>query len=145
MEATRSITPGARSKTRPPAASARRVTSTTAGASAALGGDVDGLDRCAGVERHRQQLRPLDHHDPLGGPQAPLAEELAEPPHPLVGEGQTRVGQEPASAVAGAWPARSLATCTSDANASGSVTARSASTLRSTSTSARCRPAMNRL
>jgi len=39
----------------------------------------------------------------------------------------------------------SSAICTSEAKASGAVTARSARTLRSTSTSARCRPAMNRL
>ena len=146
VEATRSITPGARSKTRPPPARTRSVTVDARPARRPLGGDVDGLDVGAGGQRHRQQFRPLDHHDLLGGPQAPplrrswrsLRTRWWVKARPDWVRNRPRRSQ---AAVARA----SLATCTSEANASGAVTARSARTLRSTSTSARCRPAMKRL
>ena len=126
-------------------ANARSTTVGHGGVRPALGRHEDRLDRCPGLERHRQQLGALHHQGALGVAQAPLAEELPDPADPMMGEGQTVLAQEPASALAGASASASLATCTSEANASGSVTARSASTLRSTSTSARCSPAMNRL
>src|SRR5664279_2437421 len=123
VSAIRSMTPGARSNTRAPRVNTRSTTSATAA-----------LDRPSGAR----------YTDSTGAPAA-LAQELADPSDPLVGEGEPVLGQEPASALEWAPASASLATVTSDAKASGSVTARSASTLRSTSTSARWRPAMNRL
>ncbi len=111
----------------------------------ALGGHVDRLDHRSGIQGHRQQFRSLDDQGALRAPKAPLAEELSESADPLVGVGQSDLTQDPVSAPAGAAASASLATWTREAKASGSVTARSASTLRSTSTSARWRPAINRL
>ena len=110
-----------------------------------LGGHVDRFDRGPRLQRHRQQLGALHHQRVLRLAQAALAQELPDPADPMMGEGESGLAQEPASALAGAAASASVATRTREANASGSVTARSASTLRSTSTSARWRPAMKRL
>ncbi len=78
-------------------------------------------------------------------PQAALPQQLADPLDPLMRKCQPDLVQEAASAVASVLASASSATFTNDAKASGAVTARSANTLRSTSTSAACRPAMSRL
>ena len=106
---------------------------------------IDRLDGKAGGQSHRQQLRTFHHQGPLRGAQAPLPEELPDPTDPQMVVGECALAQEAASALEPAPASASLATCTRAANASGSVTARSASTLRSTSTSAWWRPAINRL
>ncbi len=109
------------------------------------GGHVDRLDRHAGGQRSGQQLDALDDDDTFGPPQAGLAEQRPQALDPLVGGGQAALAQEAASSAARGARSASFATCTRVENASGSVTARSASTLRSTSTPARCSPAMNLL
>ena len=145
MSATRSTTPGARSKTRAPGVEGGRHRFGHGRDIPPTGGHVDRLDGGAGAQGDRQQLGALDHQAPLGPAQAALPQQLTDPSDPLVGERQPGLAQEAASAVVGAFASASSATFTSEANASGAVTARSASTLRSTSTSAACSPAMNRL
>jgi len=99
----------------------------------------------ARLEGDRQQFRALYHQGALGASQTALPQQLPDPPNPMVGRGESGLVQGLASALVRASVSASLATCTNEANASGSVTARSARTLRSTSTSARCSPAMSRL
>lgn len=99
--------------------------------------DIDRLDDGTGVERRREQFCPFDDQGALGAPQVALAQQLPDVSDPLVGVGQPVVGQDLASVLGGPPTSASLATCTSAVNASGSLTARSARTFRSTATSAR--------
>ena len=111
----------------------------------ALGRHVHGLDRCAGLEGAADQLGPFGHEGAFGPARRTLLQQPAQPADPPVREGKP-LGQEATSvAEAGAAASASCAVCTSAPNASGSLTARSASTLRSTSTPARCRPLIRRL
>ena len=104
---------------------------------------VDGLDGTAGVERTADELGTLGHEGALGPASRALLQQPAQPADPPVREGQP-LGQEATSAI-GAFERAACAVATSAPNASGSLTARSARTLRSTSTPARCRPLTRRL
>ncbi len=107
------------------------------------GRHVERLDRHAGVERAADELRTLGDEGALAPARRTLLQQPAQPADPPVREGQP-LGQEATSAT-GALASASCAVATSAPNASGSLTARSARTLRSTSTPARCRPLMSRL
>ena len=126
-----------------PAALARRQTSWVAPSSAPSGDDVDRLDGRAGVEGAADELGALGDEGALGPAGRTLLQQPAQPADPPVREGQP-LGQEATSAD-GASASASCAVCTSAPNAAGSLTARSARTLRSTSTPARWSPLMRRL
>ena len=111
----------------------------------AFGRDVEGLDRMTRLERTPDELGTLGHEGAFAPARRALLQEPPQPANPPVREREP-LAQEATSATSRA-PATS-ASCevrTSAANAAGSVTARSASTLRSTWTPAWCRPLMSRL
>ena len=109
----------------------------------AVGRDVEGLDRNGRVERAADELCSLGHEGALAPARRTLLQQPAQPADPPVREGQP-LGQEATSAT-GALDSASCAVATSAPKASGSLTARSARTLRSTSTPVRCNPLMSLL
>jgi hypothetical protein len=111
-----------------------------------LGRHEDGFDLGAGVQGTDEELHPLDDEDPFGLTDAASADQPAQPLDPLVPEPERRSRQEAATGVGvGVGGRAALASPTSWAKASGSVTARSARTFRSTVISAWRSPAMSRL
>ena len=100
---------------------------------------VLGNEGHAGVEGIAQQGRAFDHECPLAVADRGPVHQLTEPLDP-----GGRESQPAGAGVHDAWRL-SPASLTSPAKAAGSVTARSARTLRSTSTPASRRPEMNRL
>jgi len=108
-----------------------------------VGRDVHGLDGNIRIERTADELRPFGDEGAFGPTCRTLLQQPAQPTDASVREGQP-LGQE-ATPATGALDNASCAVATSAPNASESLTARSAKTLRSTSTPARCKPLMSRL
>ncbi len=102
--------------------------------------DVDRFDLPASLEGSAKQFRALKREDLLLPTGPPRGEDLPKSLNLGVPRAE-RLAQEAAASD----PSASLATDTSAVNACGSLTARSAKTLRSTSTPAAWRPAMKRL
>ncbi len=145
VSATRSSTPGASGKTRTFAGRSTVADASCSLVRRAFGRDVEGLDRMTRLERTPDELGTLGHEGAFAPARRALLQEPPQPANPPVREREP-LAQEATSATSRA-PATS-ASCevrTSAANAAGSVTARSASTLRSTWTPAWCRPLMSRL
>src|ERR1700735_882656 len=95
------------------------------------------------IQGRANELGPFGHEGALAPTGRALLQQPAQPADSPVREGQP-LGQEATSAT-GALDSASCAVATRAPNASESLTARSARTLRSTSTPARCRPLMRRL
>ena len=149
VSATRSSTPGARSKTRAPRRRASSTTADTSGCEPARSSTNTASTGAPASSALREQLDPFDDEGPFRAAHTAPRQQPPQALDPLVPEGE-RSGQErsPASAATGVGAPSAkadVATATRREKASGSVTARSASTLRSTSTSAWRSPAMSRL
>ena len=153
VSATRSSTPGPRSKTRAPAPWRARARPTTSGSRHGAGASTKTASTAAPASSApARSLTPSTTNAPSDRRDAAPPQQPPQALDPLVPEGERR-GQErvpglappPGRRGSAVRPGRDVATPTRRAKASGSVTARSARTLRSTSTSASRSPAMSRL